>query len=60
MNEHSYIDIFATKGIEYIIVVVYLVIFVLFMKALRGNAKSSEDSDPAVGMTKTDGSGSEE
>jgi len=34
MDGFSFIDIFATKGIEYLVVIVYLVLFVFFARAL--------------------------
>jgi hypothetical protein len=49
MDEFSYTNIFATKGIEYIIVIVYFITFVFFMKALNSpskrNRKGSEGTD---------------
>ena len=34
MGSFSYVDIFLTKGIEYLLVIDFLLIFVLFWKAL--------------------------
>jgi len=34
MDGYSYVDIFATKGIEYLLVLVYLLLFVFFIRAL--------------------------
>lgn len=34
MGAFSYVDIFLTKGIEYLLVIDFLLIFVLFWKAL--------------------------
>jgi hypothetical protein len=35
MESFSYVDIFATKGIEYILVIAFLILFVFFWKYLR-------------------------
>ena len=48
MPEYTYLDIFATKGLEYIIVMVYFVLFVFFSKSLdttRKNGKKSPGKD---------------
>lgn len=42
MDGFSYTNMFATKGIEYILVLVFLVIFVFYMRALY--ADRSRDS----------------
>jgi hypothetical protein len=34
MGNFSYVDIFLTKGIEYVLVIDFLLIFILFWKAL--------------------------
>jgi len=34
-----WVDIFASKGIEYIFVIIYLFLFVPFVKLLRGGKK---------------------
>ena len=34
MDGFSFFDIFATKGIEYLVVILYLVLFVFFVRAL--------------------------
>ena len=34
MGAFSYVDIFLTKGIEYLLVIDFLLIFILFWKAL--------------------------
>jgi len=39
MDEFSYNNIFATKGIEYLIVIVYFITFVFFTKALNSSSK---------------------
>jgi hypothetical protein len=45
MTEYTYLDIFATKGIEYMVVIAYFVLLVVFMKALNsvanGNGKQN-------------------
>jgi hypothetical protein len=41
MDEFSYTNIFATKGIEYIIVIVYFIMFVFFTKALNSSSKGN-------------------
>ncbi len=38
MDGSNYVDIFATKGIEYLVVIVFLGAFVLFAGALLGRA----------------------
>lgn len=35
MNDFSYIDIFATKGIEYLIVIVFFILIVPFWKLIN-------------------------
>ena len=49
MDEFSYVDIFATKGIEYLLVIVFLVVFILFARALftdRGKTGSKKSTQP--------------
>lgn len=41
MAEYTYLDIFATKGLEYIVVLLYFVLFVLFAKSL-GKPKKND------------------
>ena len=41
MGEFHYVDLFATKGIEYIAVIIYLLLLVPFWKFLTGNSDSS-------------------
>ncbi len=48
MAEYTYLDIFATKGIEYMVVLIYFVLFVVFTKNLesskkRGNKPARKD-----------------
>ena len=42
MPEYSYHDIFATKGIEYMVVLIYFVLFVVFTKALGAPKKNGK------------------
>jgi hypothetical protein len=44
MEEYSYVDIFATKGLEYMIVVAYFILFVYFTRALNSNKKNGGKS----------------
>ncbi len=34
MESFEYVDIFATKGIEYLLVIGYLLLFIVFIRAL--------------------------
>jgi len=43
MDGFSYTDMFATKGVEYILVIVFLVIFVFYMRALYVDRSRSDD-----------------
>ena len=49
MEEYSFVDIFATKGLEYLVVLVYFVLIVVFTKSLtstdkgKGNKPAGED-----------------
>lgn len=51
MDVGHYVDIYATKGVEYLILLVYLGGFVLFMRALnageRKRSKKQEDRHEA-------------
>ncbi len=40
MAEYSFVDIFATKGIEYLVVIAYFVLLVLFTKNLNAPSKN--------------------
>jgi len=40
MDGFSYVDIFATKGIEYLLVIVYFVAFVFFTRALGSTRRT--------------------
>ncbi len=40
MGEFHYVDLFATKGIEYIVVIIYLIILIPFWKFLTRNKDS--------------------
>jgi hypothetical protein len=42
MGAFSYVDIFLTKGIEYLLVIDFLLIFILFWKALTTPADKLE------------------
>ena len=44
MDEFSYIDIFATKGVEYLVVIAYLVVFVFFIRTLRSVGKRERET----------------
>jgi hypothetical protein len=48
MAEYTFVDIFATKGLEYMVVLLYFVLFVVFTKNLesskkRGNKPARKD-----------------
>ena len=38
MGEFHYVDLFATKGIEYIVVIIYLLLLIPFWKFLTRNS----------------------
>ncbi len=40
MAEYSFVDIFATKGIEYLVVIAYFVLLVVFTKNLNAPSKN--------------------
>ncbi len=43
MDGYSFVDIFATKGIEYLVVIVFLVLFVFFARAAgSSNSRSGK------------------
>jgi len=42
MTEYTYLDIFATKGIEYMVVLVYFVLFVIFTRTLESPNKNGK------------------
>jgi hypothetical protein len=42
MAEYTYLDIFATKGLEYIVVLLYFILFVLFSKSLGSTKKNGK------------------
>ena len=48
MESYTYVNIFATKGLEYILLLLFLVMFVFLVRYLsgNGNAKRSEEIDP--------------
>jgi hypothetical protein len=39
MDEYTFVDIFATKGLEYMVVLLYFVLFVIFTKTLESSKK---------------------
>jgi hypothetical protein len=39
METYHYVNIFETKGLEYVLLVAFLVLFVLFVRYLRGPKK---------------------
>jgi len=41
MDGNSFVDIFATKGIEYLLVIGFLVLFVIFMRFLLADGRRS-------------------
>jgi hypothetical protein len=42
MPEYTYHDIFATKGIEYMVVLAYFVLFVVFTKAIGSSKRNGK------------------
>ncbi|MCK9996608.1 MAG: hypothetical protein KAH56_10080 [Candidatus Krumholzibacteria bacterium] len=42
MAEYTFVDIFATKGLEYMVVLLYFVLFVFFSKNLNSSQKSGK------------------
>jgi hypothetical protein len=42
MAEYTYLDIFATKGLEYMVVLAYFILFVFFTKNLEAPKKDSK------------------
>ncbi len=40
MDGFHYVDIFSTKGVEYLLVIVYLILFVGFIRALFADART--------------------
>ena len=45
MNGYTFVDIFDTKGIEYLLVLVFLVVFVFFMRALTAESPGPRGTD---------------
>jgi hypothetical protein len=43
MDGFSYFDIFATKGIEYLVVIVFLGMFILFARALTDGSRKRDE-----------------
>ena len=44
MAEYTFVDIFATKGIEYLVVIMYFVLFVHFARTLNSLPRKPKDS----------------
>ncbi len=42
MAEYTFVDIFATKGIEYMVVLLYFILFVVFTKNLNISSKGGK------------------
>ena len=42
MEEYSYVDIFASKGLEYMVVLAYFILFVYFTRALAPKKKGGD------------------
>ena len=49
MDEFSYHDIFATKGIEYLVIIAFLVLLIPFWVALNRQAKTTRQIQKALG-----------
>ena len=45
MDGFSYVDIFATKGVEYVVVIAYFVVFTLFIRTLRSAGKRERKTE---------------
>jgi hypothetical protein len=43
MDGFHYFDIFATKGIEYLVAIVFLGLFILFARALSGGSTEHQE-----------------
>jgi len=44
MDGFSHIDIFATKGVEYLVVIAYFVVFTVFIRTLRSTDKRERNT----------------
>ena len=44
MDGFSFVDIFATKGIEYLVVIAFFILFVFFARALSSSDMRSDKS----------------
>ena len=44
MDGFSYVDIFTTKGIEYLVVIAYFILFALFLRTLGSTSKKFKKS----------------
>ena len=46
MSDLVWVDIFATKGSEYLLVIVFLLAFIIFIRALfKGGLKGKKDAE---------------
>jgi len=41
METYTYVNIFETKGLEYLLLISFLVLFVVLVRYLRGNADTA-------------------
>jgi hypothetical protein len=55
MGEFTFVNIFATKGIEYLLVISALLLFIPFWRLLTGTEEEDFDMNPSLGMTMADG-----
>ncbi len=46
MEVHHYVNIFETKGVEYILVILFLLTFVIFMRHLKRHAPVRRQGPP--------------
>lgn len=44
MDGFSFVDIFATKGLEYLLVIGFLVLFVVFMRSLLTDTRKNREA----------------
>jgi len=52
MDGFTYVDVFATKGIEYLLVIAYLIAFLFFVRALfadPGDRRAPVSNDRSAG-----------
>ena len=50
MEEYSYVDIFATKGLEYMVVLAYFILFVFFIRSPRSGRRTATSSQEGMTM----------